>query len=62
MRIEGTGSVTVKARTRGIDHIFIEQKEWYAQGVGLVKRIRTEKSIPEKYKGELIQELIKWDP
>ena len=62
MRIEGIGSVTVKARTRGIDHILIEQQEWYAQGVGLVKQMRTEVSIPEKYKGSRTQELVKWDP
>lgn len=61
MRIEGTGSVTVEARTRGIEHILIEQREWYAQGVGLVKQIRTEISVPEKYKGIQIQELIDWD-
>jgi hypothetical protein len=61
MRIEGTGSVTVEARTRGIDHIIVEQREWYAKGIGLVKRIRTETGVPGKYKGEQILELIKWD-
>ena len=58
MRIEGNGSVKVDARTRGIDHIRIEETEWYAKGVGLVRRKRTEMSIPEKYRGELVQELV----
>lgn len=58
MRIEGTGSVKVEARTRGIDHILIKETEWYAQGIGLVRRTRTETSVPEKYKGKLVQELV----
>lgn len=58
MRIEGSGSVKVDARTRGIDHIRIEETEWYAKGVGLVRRKRTETSVPEKYRGELVQELV----
>lgn len=58
MRIEGSGSVKVDARTRGIDHILIEETEWYAKGIGLVRRKRKEMSVPEKYRGELIQELV----
>ncbi len=58
LRIDGTRTVKVEARTRGIDHIFIEQTDWYARGIGLVKRTRTEKSIPEKYKGTLTEELV----
>ena len=57
MRIEGRGGVKVEARTRGIDHILIEQTDWYARGIGLIKRIRTEKSVPAKYEGTLTQEL-----
>lgn len=58
MRIDGIGTVKVEARTRGLDHILIEQTDWYARGTGLVKRIRTEASIPEKYRGTHTQELV----
>ena len=58
LRVDGTGNVKVEARTRGIESIRVEQTDWYARGMGLVKRVRTEKSIPEKYQGTLIQELV----
>ena len=59
LRIEGTASVTVKERTRGIDLILIQQTDWYAPGAGLVKRIRKEQSVPDKYIGEQLIELVK---
>jgi hypothetical protein len=59
MRVDSYASVTVKERTRGIDRILIEQTEWYGQGSGLVKRIRKEISVPEKYRAEQLTELIK---
>lgn len=59
LRVDGAGTVKVEARTRGIDSIRVEQTDWYAKGEGLVKRIRTEKSIPEKYSGTLVQELVR---
>ncbi|MBI4005934.1 MAG: hypothetical protein HY356_04635 [Gammaproteobacteria bacterium] len=58
VRIESSGTVRVEARTRGIDHIMIEQTEWYAPGIGLVKSIRKEFTIPDKITGEMIQELV----
>ncbi len=35
------------------------QKDWYAPGAGLVKRIRKEQSVPDKYIGEQLIELVK---
>jgi hypothetical protein len=58
VRIEASGKIAVNVRTFGIDTIVIEQIEWYAPGVGLVKRARKEFSLPEKLSGELNQELI----
>jgi hypothetical protein len=58
LRIESYASVTVKERTRGIERILIQQTEWYGIGVGLVKRIRNERSVPDKYKGEQVQKLV----
>jgi uncharacterized protein DUF3108 len=59
MRIESIASVTVKERTRGIEEVFIKQTEWYAQGVGLIKRSRKEYSVPDKYKAKQVMELIR---
>ncbi len=58
MRIESRASVTVIERTRGIDQILIEQTEWYAKGVGLIKRSRKEISVPEKYNAKQLTELL----
>lgn len=57
IRVDSSATVAVKERTRGIERILIHQTDWYAKGVGLVKRIRNESSVPDKYKGEQIQEL-----
>jgi hypothetical protein len=59
MLLESTASVTVKERTRGIKRIIFEQKEWYAPGVGMVKKMRKEYSVPEKYHGVQITELLR---
>jgi uncharacterized protein DUF3108 len=61
MRIESTAFVTVKERTRGIEGVLIEQTQWYARGVGLVKQSRKEYSVPDKYKAEQVTELIKFE-
>ncbi len=58
LRVESHATVTVEARTRGIDSILIDQTEWYARGVGLVKRIREERSMPEKYAGKQVMQLV----
>ncbi len=57
LRIDSLATVTVKARTRGIDSILIEQSEWYAPGVGLIKRVRNERSVPDKYSGTQVVQL-----
>lgn len=59
MRIDSSASASVKKRTRGIERVVIEQTEWYAKGVGLIKRMRKEYSVPEKYKATQLTELIK---
>lgn len=61
MRIDSSVSITVKERTRGIDAIQIEQTEWYARGVGLIKRTRRELSVPEKYNATQVTELIRFE-
>ena len=48
----------VEERTRGITSINIEQTEWYAPDIGLVKMTRKEYTIPEKIKAEMVQELL----
>ncbi len=58
VRIVSSGTVRVEARTRGIDHIVIEQTEWYAPDIRLVKSVRREFTVPEKISGEMIQELV----
>lgn len=57
LEIHSTATVPVEARTSGIESIVIEQTEWYAPGTGLVKRIRTESTVPSKIRGSLVQEL-----
>jgi hypothetical protein len=58
VRIEAYGSMRVKERTRGIEMINIDQTEWYSPEAGLVKMIRKEYTIPDKIRGEMVQELI----
>ncbi len=61
MRIDSVASVKVTERTQGIHKINIEQTEWYAKGVGLIKRIRKEVSVPEKYNAIQATELIRFE-
>ena len=56
MRIDSNASVAVIERTRGIDQILIKQTEWYAKGVGLIKRSRNEISVPDKYDAKQLTE------
>ncbi|MCG8325802.1 MAG: hypothetical protein MI673_09810 [Thiotrichales bacterium] len=58
LKVHARGIVNVEARTSGVEQIVISQTEWYAPGIGLVKRIREESTIPEKIRGSLTQELI----
>ncbi len=47
--IKGTSSIPVADRTRGIDTINIEQLDWYAKGIGLIKSQRREFTVPGKF-------------
>ena len=58
VRVEAAGTMPVEERTRGIKQITIEQTEWYAPDVGLVKMTRKEYTTPDKIKAEMTQELI----
>ena len=61
MRIDSNASVTVIERTRGIDQILIKQSEWYAKGVGHIKRSRNEISVPDKYVAKQVTELLEFN-
>lgn len=61
MRVKSTGSMYAGATLQeflGIDFIQIEQTEWYAPGVGLVKRVRKESTTPADWSNEYQQELL----
>lgn len=61
MRVKSTGSMYAGATLQeflGIDFIQIEQTEWYAPGVGLVKRVRKESTTPADWSNEYRQELL----
>lgn len=47
--IKGTSTIPVADRTRGIDSIYIEQWDWYAKDIGLIKRKRREFTTPEMF-------------
>ncbi|HIM08185.1 MAG TPA: hypothetical protein EYG49_06570 [Gammaproteobacteria bacterium] len=61
MRIDSSATVRVKKRTRGIAQIMIYESTWYAQGVGLVKRVRKEYSVPKKYRTDQVTKLIRYE-
>lgn len=61
MRIKSTGSMFAGATLTeflGIHFIQIEQTEWYAPGVGLVKRVRKESTTPADWSNLFEQELL----
>jgi len=57
VRVDAAGTMPVEERTRGIKKINIEQTEWYAPNVGLVKMTRKEYTTPDKIRAEMVQEL-----
>lgn len=61
MRIDSQATITYKERTQGVDSIQIEESSWYAKGVGLIKKVRTEYSKPEAYRVEQVTELKQYD-
>ena len=61
MRVKSTGSMFAGATLKeflGISFIQIEQTEWYAPGVGLVKRVRKESTTPADWNNNFEQELL----
>ena len=44
----------------GINDIDIDQTEWYAPGVGLVKTVRREFTTPGEFKNTYTQELVSY--
>lgn len=58
VRVDAHGMMPVQERTRGIDRINIEQSEWYAPDVGLVKVLRTEYTVPAMIRAQMTQELL----
>ena len=58
VRVDATGTMPVAERTRGIEKFTIEQTEWYAPDIGLVKMTRKEYTTPDKIRAEMTQELI----
>ncbi|MBI2992854.1 MAG: hypothetical protein HYY48_01600 [Gammaproteobacteria bacterium] len=60
MRIRGSGSMFAGSLLESflrIRFIKIEQTDWYAPGVGLVKRVRNEYTTPAEFSNEYIEEL-----
>ena len=61
MRVKSSGSMFAGATLKeflGISFIQIQQTEWYAPGVGLVKRVRTESTTPADWNNHFEQELL----
>ncbi len=61
MRVKSSGSMFAGATLKeflGISFIQIEQTEWYAPGVGLVKRVRKESTTPADWNNYFEQELL----
>lgn len=61
MRVKSSGSISGGAALQeflGISFVRIEQTEWYAPGVGLVKRVRKESTTPADWNNDYEQELV----
>jgi len=60
LRVKGRGSMfgggTLKT-FMGIRFIKVEQTDWYARGVGLVKRVRNEYTTPAEWSNQYTEEL-----
>ncbi|MGH8245592.1 MAG: hypothetical protein ACREUU_04080 [Gammaproteobacteria bacterium] len=60
LRVKGSGSMFAGSTLEsfmGIRFIKVEQTEWYAPGVGLVKRVRNEYTTPAEWSNAYIEEL-----
>ena len=61
LRVRSTGSVFAGGTLKefmGISFIKVDQTEWYAPGIGLVKRVRKEHTTPAKWSNEYVEELL----
>lgn len=61
LRVKSSGSMFAGGTLRdfmGIRFIKVEQTEWYAPGVGLVKRVRNEFTTPAEWSNEYVMELV----
>jgi hypothetical protein len=61
LRVKASGSMFAGATLQeflGIRFIQVEQTEWYAPGVGLVKRVRKESTTPAEWNNDFEQELV----
>jgi hypothetical protein len=64
LRVKSSGSIFAGRTLKefmGISFIKVDQTEWYAPGVGLVKRVRKEHTTPAKWNNEYTEELVAVD-
>lgn len=60
MRVRATGSLFAGNTLQtflGIRFLKVEQTDWYAPGVGLVKRVRNEYTTPAEFSNQYVEEL-----
>ena len=63
IRVKSSGSNFAGLKLKqlfGIRFLKVEQTEWYAPGVGLVKRVRNEYTTPADFSNEYVQELERY--
>jgi hypothetical protein len=61
LRIKASGSLFAGSTLKefmGIRFIKVEQTDWYAPGVGLIRRVRNEYTTPAEWNNEYVQELL----
>ena len=61
LRVRATGSLFAGSTLKdfmGIRFISVEQTDWYAPGVGLVRRVRNEYTTPADWNNQYVQELL----
>lgn len=62
LRVNAVGFLDLPRRlTLGVRSIKVEQTEWYAPGVGLIKKIRKEYALPDLYPSEHTQVLTSFE-
>ena len=57
IKVSAAGKARVNQRLLGIRTVHVTQSEWYAPGVGLIKRIRVEATEPAEFREEYTQVL-----